>query len=272
MRLPESRAPGGYHVLVNDDQQLVAWPEHQPLPDGWQGTGVVGSQAVCVAYIDARWSRGQASDECALVERLRCGDEAAFGALVDRYHASFVRLAVGYVRDRSIAEEVAQEAWLGIVRGVHRFAGRASFKTWMFRILVNCAKHRALRETRSTALCERWDVTDDTSEPAVPSEWFRGSGDQWPGGWVAFPGDWGEEPEQRLVSAETRRELGAMIERLPVRQRQVLVLRDVDGLSASEVRETLQLSESNQRVLLHRARTTLRRLLSEHLLGEPLTR
>ena len=100
-----------------------------------------------------------------MVERLRIGDEAAFGALVDRYHASFVRLAAGYVRDRSIAEEVAQEAWLGILRGLHQFAGRASFKTWMFRILVNCAKHRAVRESRSVAVSEQWDTAEDSLEP-----------------------------------------------------------------------------------------------------------
>ncbi len=271
----QSRAPGTYQVLINGDHQLVAWPDSEPVPEGWQGTGVAGTQTDCVAYIDGRWSNRETrrleGDEHALVERLRQGDEVAFGALVDRYHGSFVRTAQGYVRDRSIAEEVAQEAWLGIVRGLHQFAGRASFKTWMFRILVNCAKHRAVRESRSVACSERWDTAEDPLEPAVPSAWFRGSGDQWPGGWVVFPGDWGEEPEQRLVSAETRRELAAMIERLPLRQRQVLVLRDAEGLSASEVCDTLRLSESNQRVLLHRARSRLRRLLSDHLLSGRVT-
>ncbi len=124
-----------------------------------------------------------------------------------------------------------------------------------------------MRESRCVALSERWDTrwdaVEDPLEPAVPSEWFRGSGDQWPGGWLVFPGDWGDQPEQRLLSAETRLELTAMIERLPFKQRQVLVLRDVDGLSACEVCETLQLSEANQRVLLHRARSTLRRVLAE---------
>jgi RNA polymerase sigma-70 factor (ECF subfamily) len=271
-----SRAPRAYHVLSNKDQELVAWPQTQTLPDGWQATGVGGTQADCIAHIDGRGSSREnprpASDQLALVERLRQGDEAAFGELVDRHHASFVRLAAVYVRDRSTAEEVAQEAWLGILRGLHQFAGRASFKTWMFRILVNCAKRRALRESRSVALSEQWDAAEDLLEAAVPPEWFRGEGDQWRGGWLVFPGDWGEQPEQRLVAAETRRELAAMIERLPFKQRQVLVLRDVDGLSASEVRETLQLSESNQRVLLHRARSTLRRLLSDHLLSERVTR
>jgi len=259
----QSRTPGTYAVLINSDQQLVVWPDSEPVPEGWQKTGVAGTQAHCVAFTDG----GVSLDDVSLVERLRAGDEAAFGALVDRYHASFVRLAVGYVRDRSIAEEIAQEAWLGILRGLHQFAGRASFKTWMFRIVVNCAKHRAVRERRIVAFSEQWE-TGEEAEPAVPSDWFRGSGDQWPGGWLVFPGDWGDEPEQRLLSAETRRELAAMIERLPFRQRQVLVLRDVDGLSASEVCETLQLSESNQRVLLHRARSTLRRLLADHLLSE----
>jgi RNA polymerase sigma-70 factor (ECF subfamily) len=268
----QSPAPGGYHVLINRDQQLVAWPNGQPAPESWNETGIAGTQAECVAYIDTQWTSQQrlrpASDDVSLVERLRGGDELEFDALVGRYHASFVRLAATYVRDRSIAEEVAQEAWLGILRGLHQFAGRASFKTWMFRILVNCAKHRAVSESRSVALVERWDMVEDVSGPAVPAEWFRSAGDQLPGGWVAFPCSWGDEPERRLMSAETRRELAAMIEQLPSKQRQVLVLRDVDGLSSAEVCETLQLSESNQRVLLHRARSTMRRLLADHLLTQ----
>jgi RNA polymerase sigma-70 factor (ECF subfamily) len=240
----QSRTPGTYKVLINSDQQLVAWPDTKAAPEGWQRTGVAGTQADCVAFIDADWRTREKpdppTDDSGLVEWLRAGDEAAFGALVDRYHASFVRLAVGYVRDRSIAEEVAQEAWLGILRGLHQFAGRASFKTWMFRILVNCAKHRAVWESRFVAFSEHWGEAEDPSDRAVPSEWFRSSGDQWPGGWLVFPGDWGDEPEQRLVSEETRRELAAMIERLPFRHRQVLVLRDVEGLSANEVCETLE--------------------------------
>jgi RNA polymerase sigma-70 factor (ECF subfamily) len=270
----QSRTPGTYEVLINGDQQLVAWPDSQPAPEGWHRTGVAGTQARCVAFINGGFCNRKTPelslDDAGLVERLRAGDEAEFAALVDQYHASFVRLAVGYVRDRSIAEEVAQEAWLGILRGLHQFAGRASFKTWMFRIVVNCAKHRAVRETRCVAFSECWDAptAEDASDLAVPAEWFRGSRDRWPGGWLVFPGDWGAEPEQRLMSAETRSQLAAMIERLPFRQRQVLVLRDVDGLSAGEVCETLQLSESNQRVLLHRARSTLRRLLADHLASE----
>ena len=97
-----------YHVLINQDQQLVAWPDGQPVPEGWEATGVSGAQAECVAYIDGRWKSQAPPPANDDLERLRQGDEAAFGALVDRYHASFVRLAVGYVRDRSIAEEVAR--------------------------------------------------------------------------------------------------------------------------------------------------------------------
>jgi hypothetical protein len=152
-------------VLINSDQQLVAWPDTKAAPEGWQRTGVAGTQAHCVAFIDADWRTREKpdppTDDSGLVERLRAGDEAAFGALVDRYHASFVRLAVGYLRDRSIAEEVAQEAWLGILQGLHQFAGRASFKTWMFRILVNCAKHRAVWESRFVAFSEHWGEAED---------------------------------------------------------------------------------------------------------------
>src|SRR5690348_13869728 len=147
---------GTYQVLINQDQQLVAWPTAAPIPSGWRAAGVSGSQTECVAYIDGSWTRdvnapshNEVAGDSWLVQRLRDGDESAFAGLIDEFHASFVRLAQGYVHDRSLAEDVAQEAWIGVLRGLHQYAGRASLKSWMFRILVNCAKRRALRERRS---------------------------------------------------------------------------------------------------------------------------
>jgi len=263
---------GTYQVLINEDQQLVAWPSAAPIPSGWRTAGASGSQTECVAFIDERWTghantalQNEFSGDLALVQRLRDGDESAFTGLIDQFHASFVRFAQGYVHDRALAEDVAQEAWIGILRGLHQYAGRASFKSWMFRILVNCAKRRATRESRSVPFSTVWDDTDNPLDSAVPEAWFRGSGDQFPGGWVMFPRSWSDAPEQRLISEEIRAELATEIDKLPHKQREVLVLRDVDGLSSDEVCNALQLSESNQRVLLHRARARLRQALAERL-------
>jgi RNA polymerase sigma-70 factor (ECF subfamily) len=258
-------------VLVNKDQQLVAWPTDAPSPSGWRAAGVSGTQTECVAYIDGHWtgdrdaSHHKRAGDARLVQRLRDGDESAFVGLIDEFHSGFVRLAQGYVHDCALAEDVAQEAWIGILRGLHQYAGRASFKSWMFRILVNCAKRRAMRESRSVPFSAVWDQTDNPSESSVPEDWFRGSGDEFPGGWVVFPRSWGDSPEQRMISEEIRAELAEQIDRLPHKQREVLVLRDVEGLSSEEVRSVLQLSESNQRVLLHRARSRLRQSLAERL-------
>jgi RNA polymerase sigma-70 factor, ECF subfamily len=264
--------PGTYQVLINQDRQLVAWPSAAPIPSGWRPAGASGSQAECVAYIDGHWTgEGNTapprdfSGDSRLVQQLRDGDESAFAGLIDQFHLSFVRLAQGFVHDHSLAEDVAQEAWIGILRGLHQYAGRASFKSWMFRILVNCAKRRARRESHSIPFSAVWDEADDRWESAVPAEWFRSNGDPFPGGWVMFPRAWGDAPEERLMSQEIMTQLGTEIDRLPLKQREVLVLRDVEGLSPDEVCNALQLSESNQRVLLHRARSRLRQALAVRL-------
>ena len=196
-------------------------------------------------------------DERQLVAALRAGDENAFRELIGRYHASLVRVARMYVPTRALAEEVAQETWLAVLEGIDRFEGRSSLKTWIFRILTNRAKTRGIREARSLPFSSL--AGDD---PAVPTDRFRDPEDGWPGHWSAPPRAF---PEERLLAAETRQVIDDAIERLPETQRTVIRLRDVDGWSAEEVCNALTLSETNQRVLLHRARSAVRAALERYL-------
>jgi RNA polymerase sigma-70 factor, ECF subfamily len=196
-----------------------------------------------------------------LVAALRAGDEEAFAALVDRYQASLVRLALMYVRDRSTAEEVAQETWLAVLNGIDRFEGRSSLKTWLFRILTNRAKTRGQREARSVP----FSSIGDADEPSVDPDRFQGEGEPHPGGWREFPQRWEGDPEERLLAGETRALILDTIEQLPPNQRAVITLRDIEGLGSEEARNVLDVSETNQRVLLHRARSKVRRALEQYL-------
>jgi len=200
-------------------------------------------------------------DERELLASLRAGDERAFATLVDRHGAAMLRVARLYVRDRAAAEEAVQEAWLGVLRGIERFEGRSSLRTWLLRIVANVARTKGLREARSVPFSALGD-----DGPSVPEERFRGPDDRWAGHWVSPPQDWGR-PEQELLSAETRGQLAEAIDALPDAQRRVISLRDVQGWSADEVCNVLGLSETNQRVLLHRARTKVRAALDEYLTG-----
>jgi RNA polymerase sigma-70 factor (ECF subfamily) len=204
------------------------------------------------------------ADEIELVAALRRGDEAAFTTLIARYHAQMVRVARGYVGSREVAEEVVQEAWIGVLRGLDRFEGRSSLKTWVFRIVINRAKTRAEREGRSIPFSS---VRAGDDEPAVEPERFFGSGHRWAGHWSAPPDSWQAVPEERFLAQETLAHLRAAIAGLPPAQREVIVLRDVEGWTASEVCNTLSISESNQRVLLHRARSKVRRSLEQYVAG-----
>jgi RNA polymerase sigma-70 factor (ECF subfamily) len=201
-----------------------------------------------------------------LLGALRRGDERAFTALVDRHGASMIRLALVYVHDRAVAEEVVQEAWLGVLRGIERFEGRSSIGTWLHRIVANLARTRAVREARSVPFSAL--AGDDVGEagPSVPPERFRGPDDRWAGHWATPPQQWGR-PDPELVSAETRAVVAAAIQALSPTQRRVITLRDVEGWSAQEVCNVLVLSETNQRVLLHRARTKVRRALDDYMTG-----
>lgn len=200
------------------------------------------------------------ADEAQLVQALRQGDEAAFRALVERYHAALVRLAQFYVPDRAIAEDVAQETWLGVLRGLARFEGRASFKTWLFRILTNTAKTRGQRERRSLPF-SAFEEPETDSEPAVNPDRFTAAHHWRPS---AQPQPWDELPETYVEAQETQAHLWAAIEALPAQQRAVITLRDIEGWSSEEVCNILEISETNQRVLLHRARAKVRGALERY--------
>jgi RNA polymerase sigma-70 factor, ECF subfamily len=233
-------------------------------PVGVHEPVVIGRPAVSTTS-SARPVRGTfpAVNELALVASLRDGDERAFAELVDRHGAGMLRLARIYVRDRAVAEEVVQEAWISVFRGIERFEGRSALRTWLFRIVANLARTRAVREARSVPFSA---VAAQDEGPSVAPERFRGSGDRWAGHWAVPPEEWGR-PEQELLSSETRVLIAEAIEALPDTQRQVITLRDVEGWSAEEVCNVLELSGTNQRVLLHRARTKVRQTLDEYLGG-----
>ena len=189
--------------------------------------------------------------------------------LVDKYRASMLRIARMHVSTDAVAEEVVQDAWLGILQGLDRFEGRSSLKTWMFRILVNTAKTRGQREGRSIPFASLGGT--DADEPSVAETRFQGAGADWPGHWSTIPADWRGIPEDRLLGGETLRVIGEAVENLPPMQAEVIRLRDVLGWSSEEVRNALDLSETNQRVLLHRARARVRGALEEYLMKGPVT-
>ena len=203
-----------------------------------------------------------------LVAALQAGDEQAFASLVAELGPSMLRVARMYVSTQAVAEEVVQETWLGVVSGIERFEGRSSLKTWIFRILTNRAKTRGEREGRSLPFSSFGaDGAGDDEGPTVDADRFYGSG-RFAGHWTSAPSRWSELPESRLVGKETIDVAKEAIEALPETQRAVITLRDVDGWSSEEVRNVLGLSESNQRVLLHRARAKVRTALESYLEGD----
>jgi len=205
-------------------------------------------------------------DESTLVAALRAGDEAAFAALLDAYGGPMRRLALSFVRNAAVADEVVQEAWLGVLRGIERFEGRSSLRTWLFTILANTARTRAQREARSVPFSSLDDEAAGGDSPTVDPSRFLNP--RFPGGWTTFPEPW-DVPEERLLARETRARIEAAIAELPPAQRAVISLRDVEGWPAEEVCNVLGVSESNQRVLLHRARAKVRAALERYLAPEP---
>lgn len=200
-----------------------------------------------------------------LVPALRAGDEEAFRAVVREWHPALLRVARIFTPSRAVAEEVVQEAWLRVLGALERFEGRSSLRTWVFRILVNTAKTRAQREGRTIPFSALEDVRR-VPEPAVePERFLPDDHPRHPGGWAVPPRGL---PEDALLAAETREVIAAAIEALPASQRAVISLRDVEGWTSEEVRNALDLSEVNQRVLLHRARARVRRALEEYLAPE----
>jgi RNA polymerase sigma-70 factor (ECF subfamily) len=202
------------------------------------------------------------SAEAQLLEALRAGDEAAFTQLVREYQPSLVRVARIYVPTQAAAEEVAAETWLAVLNGLDRFEGRSSLKTWIFRILTNIAKTRGQRDGRTLPF-SALENPGRVPEAALDADRFLDpEHPRWPGHWAVRPEPW---PEDALVAAETQALVAEAIEALPPAQRAVISLRDVEGWSSEEVRNALELSETNQRVLLHRARSKVRRALESYL-------
>jgi RNA polymerase sigma-70 factor (ECF subfamily) len=203
-----------------------------------------------------------AAEEQELLERLRAGDERAFETLVERHYPTMLAVARHYVSSRAVAEEVVQDAWLGVLNGLDRFEGRSSLRTWILRILVNRAKTRGARDARTVPFAS---IMPQGEEAAVEPERFRGPDDPFPGHWRAYPGTWQRLPEEALADRETLEVVLTAIHRLPPPQRIVITMRDIQGCEAEEVCEALDVSEGNQRVLLHRARSKVRAALEEHL-------
>jgi RNA polymerase sigma-70 factor (ECF subfamily) len=192
--------------------------------------------------------------DAGLLDRLRSGDEQAFVALVGRYREAMLRLAAGYVPSQAVAEEVVQETWIGVLRGLDGFEGRSTVRTWLFRILVNRARTAGSRERRSVAV--------EDIGPVVDQSRFDGAG-----GWSAPPEHWIERTDDKLMAAKMADRIRTAIGDLPARQREVVTLRDIEGMSSNEVCGVLEISEANQRVLLHRGRSRLR-LVLESEFGE----
>ncbi len=204
--------------------------------------------------------------EVALLARLRAREARAFAELLDCYHGPLLRLALVFVASRAVAEEVVQETWLGVLDGLDRFEGRSSLKTWIFRILTNRAKSRGVREKRTVPFSALGPDDDASggSEPAVEAARFRPDGM-----WGVPPRRWQDDtPEAALITAQSIAVLQGAIAALPANQRAVLTLRDVDGLDADEVCNVLEITQTNQRVLLHRARSKLRAVLEATVQGK----
>jgi RNA polymerase sigma-70 factor, ECF subfamily len=207
--------------------------------------------------------QGQSADESALVAALREGDEQVFAQLVDRHTPAMLRAARGYVRSHEIAEEVVQETWIALIKGISKFEGRSSLRTWLFTVMINIAKQRGIRERRD-ADAEIAAYTGGTVDPAL----FRGPDEEWPGdwkNWKEYPRAFPETPEGSVLADELVAVARAELDRLPDRQRMVVTLRDMLGFDSSEVCEMLDISVANQRVLLHRGRAAVRQVLETYL-------
>jgi RNA polymerase sigma-70 factor (ECF subfamily) len=196
-----------------------------------------------------------ASSDAEIVAALKRGDQRVFAELVDAWSPGLMRMARMYLRDRAVAEEVVQETWIAVLRGIDRFEGRSSLRTWVFRILMNTAKTRGQRESRSVP----FSAAGGGDEPSVDPDRFLEDGR-----WRIGPGEWAT-PEEELLQDETRDEILAAIEELPQQQRAVITLRDVEGFPSDEVSELLDITPGNQRVLLHRARAKVRAAIESRL-------
>jgi RNA polymerase sigma-70 factor, ECF subfamily len=208
--------------------------------------------------------KGLAQSQVELLEALRAGDEAVFARLVDELSPGLLRLARVYVSTDSAAEEVVQETWIGVLKGLDGFEARSTLKTWVFRILVNVAKTRGVRDARSVPFSSL-DVTAGEDRALDPDRFFGDEHARFPGHWAIAPAPW---PEDAVWTADAMRLVRDTVDRLPRSQREVITLRDIIGCTAAETCSALELSEANQRVLLHRARAKVRGALERAFQSE----
>lgn len=192
-----------------------------------------------------------------LIARLRRGDEGAFDELVNQHHSALIRMAMGYVADREVAEEVVQDTWMAVIESLDRFQGRSSIRTWICGILIHKAKDRGVREKRHTTF-SAFEPYDDDHEEAVDPSRFQQTG-EWAGHWAFPPQPWDDQtPEKLLASKQAVDSMQRAIEALPATLKEVLILRDVEGVEAKDVCEMLSITETNLYVRLHRARERVR--------------
>ncbi len=201
-----------------------------------------------------------------LITRLRKGEERAFDELVTKHHGALIRMAMGHVANREVAEEVVQDTWMAVIEGLDRFEGRSSLRTWIFGIMIHKAKDRGVREKRHTTFSAFESFNDDTEEAVDPSR-FHQSG-EWAGHWALPPQPWDDQtPEKLLASQQAVNAMNRAIEALPPTLKDVLILRDVEGVEAKEVCEILKITETNLYVRLHRARERVRQAVETYLGG-----
>ena len=199
-----------------------------------------------------------------LLNRLRAGEEGAFDELVNKHHDALIRMAMGYVADREVAEEVVQDTWMAVIEGLCRFEGRSSLRTWIFGILIHKAKDRGIREKRHTTFSAFESCEDDNEEILDPSR-FQQTGER-AGHWAIPPQPWDDQtPEKLLASQQTVNAMNNAIDALPTTLKEVLILRDVEGADVKEVCALLNITETNLYVRLHRARERVRAAVESFL-------
>ena len=204
--------------------------------------------------------------EAVLLSRLRHGDEGAFNELVTRHHGALIRSAMGYVADRDVAEEVVQDTWMAVINGLEFFEGRSSLRTWIFGIMIHKAKDRGVREKRQVNFSS-FESVDDEGEEAVDPSRFHQSG-EWAGHWALPPQPWDDRtPEKLMASQQAVSAMQKAIEALPKNLKEVLIMRDVEGIEAKEVCGILRITETNLYVRLHRARERVRQAVETYLEG-----
>ena len=217
---------------------------------------------------ELRQSAAVVHEEVALLARLRQGDEGAFDELVTRHHSALIRMAMGYVADREVAEEVVQDTWMAVIEGLDRFQGRSSLRTWIFGIMIHKAKDRGVREKRHTNFSS-FESLDEESDDMIDPSRFHQSG-EWAGHWAFPPQPWDDQtPEKLLASQQAVNAMNKAIEALPQTLKNVLILRDVEGVVAKEACDILKISETNLYVRLHRARERVRQAVETYLEGHP---